>query len=80
MEQPTNRRPLTDEETVPETARQHARAARAEFRESINSFFPREFVRHQRNARREMLLAWRSFIDRAIERIDEKNTDTSNEI
>ena len=63
-----------DDETVPESARQHMRAARAEFRESISSFFPPEFVQHQRKARREMLLAWRSFIDRAIQRIDERDT------
>jgi hypothetical protein len=32
-------------------------------------------VEHRRNARREMLLAWRSLIDSALERIDEKEQD-----
>ncbi len=61
MAETTDRTPL-DEDTR-ENARQHMRAARQEVRESINSFFPPEFVQHQRRARREMLLAWRSFID-----------------
>ena len=42
----------------------------------FESLFPPEFVQHRRKARREMLLAWRSFIDRAIERIDEKEAGT----
>ena len=60
-----------------ENARQHMRTAREEFRESIGSIFPPEFRQHQRKARREMLLAWRSFIDRAIQRIDEKDTGST---
>ncbi len=80
MDESTSRRPLDDDEDVPENARKHMRAARTEMRESINSFFPKEFVQHQRRARREMLLAWRSFIDRAIQRIDEKDTGADSEI
>ena len=57
---------------IPEETREHMRAAREEFRESIRSLFPPEFVQHRRRARREMLLAWRSAIDVALERIDEK--------
>jgi hypothetical protein len=60
-----------------ENARRHMRAARDEFRESISSIFPPDFRLHQRKARREMLLAWRSFIDRAIQRIEEKDTGSS---
>ncbi len=57
-------------------ARKHMRAAREEMRASIQSLFPPEFVQHRRRARREMLLAWRSFIDHAIQRIDEKEAGT----
>jgi len=57
---------------IPDEAREHMRAAREEFRESIRMLFPPEFVEHRRKARKEMLLAWRSFIDSALERIDEK--------
>ncbi len=59
-----------------EEARRHMRSARDEMRASIESLFPPEFVQHRRRARREMLLAWRSFIDRAIQRIDEKDTES----
>lgn len=74
MDDTTNRKPADDK--VPEDARQHMRAARDELRASLESLFPPEFVQHRRKARREMLLAWRSFIDRAIERIDEKEAGT----
>jgi hypothetical protein len=74
MDDTTNRKPYEDK--IPEDARQHMRAAREELRESIRAFLPPEFVEHRRKARREMLLAWRSFIDRALERMDEKNTST----
>ncbi len=85
MNEPMNRDPLDDDdEEVTQDARQHMRAARREWRESFNAFFPPEFVQHQRRARREMLLAWRSVLDRAIQRIDERvnktDTDTSAEL
>ena len=60
---------------IPEEARQHVRAAREELRDSIRALLPPEFLDHRRKARKEMLLAWRSFIDAALERIDEKSTD-----
>jgi hypothetical protein len=44
-------------------------------RESIRSFLPPGFVEHRRKARKEMLLAWRSLIDSAIERMDDKEED-----
>ena len=62
------------EDKIPEDVRQHVRAAREEFRESIRAFLPPEFVEHGRKARKEMLLAWRSVIDAALERMDEKET------
>ncbi|UCF61492.1 MAG: hypothetical protein JSV37_02090 [Anaerolineaceae bacterium] len=56
----------------PEDTRQHMRAARSELRESYKSLFPPEFVEHRRAARREMLLALRSLIDHALERMEAK--------
>jgi len=66
----TRRRPF--ENKVPEDVRQHARAAREEMRESVKAFLPPEFWEHGRKARKEMLLAWRSMIDAALERMDKK--------
>lgn len=57
---------------IPEETREHARAAREEFRKSMESLLPPEFVKHRRAARREALLAVRSLIDHAIDRIDER--------
>lgn len=60
------------EDRVPEEARQHARAAREEMRESMKAFLPPEFWEHRKKARKEMLLAWRSMIDATLERMDRK--------
>ena len=60
------------EDKIPEEVRQHVRAAREEMRESIKAFLPPEFIEHRRKAGREMLLAWRSLIDAALERMEEK--------
>lgn len=56
----------------PEDTRQYMRAARSEMRESYKSLFPPKFVEHRRAARREMLLAVRSLIDHALERMEAK--------
>jgi hypothetical protein len=56
----------------PEDTRQHMRAARSEMRESYKSIFPPKFVEHRRAARREMLLALRSLIDHALDRMEAK--------
>ena len=69
-EQTTHRNPF--EGRIPEDFRQHARAAREEFRESMKAFLPPQFWEHSRKARKEMLLAWRSMIDAALERMEEK--------
>jgi len=69
-ENTTRRRPFEDR--VPEEVRQHARAARQEMRESVKAFLPPEFWEHGRQARKEVLLAWRSMIDSALERMEEK--------
>ncbi len=71
MAEKTTRRKAFEKE-IPEEVRQHVRAAREEMRESINAFLPPGFVEHRKNARKEMLLAWRSLIDGALERMEEK--------
>jgi hypothetical protein len=71
MAEKTSRRKVF-EEKIPEEVRQHVRAAREEMQESIKAFLPPEFVEHRRKARKEMLLAWRSMIDTALERIEDK--------
>jgi len=60
------------ESHVPEEARQHFRAAREEMRKSFEVLLPEGFLEHRRGARREMLMAWRSVLDAAIERMDDK--------
>ena len=60
------------EDKIPEEVRQHVRAAREELRESVKAFLPPEFIEHRKKARREMLLAFRSVIDAALERTEEK--------
>jgi hypothetical protein len=56
---------------MPEETRQHLRAARQAMREGMESLFPPEFIQSRRAARREMLLAARSLIDHALQRMDE---------
>ena len=43
---------------------------RKEMKETGVGFFPEEFKSHQRAARREMLLAWRSLLDARIEKLE----------
>jgi hypothetical protein len=57
---------------IPNEAKDHMRAAREELRESIKVMLPPEFLEHRRKAGKELLLAWRSIIDAAITRIEEK--------
>lgn len=63
------------EDKVPEEVREHVRAARQEMRESMKTFLPPGFVEHRKKARKEMLLAFRSLIDSAIERMDKNNEE-----
>jgi hypothetical protein len=44
---------------------------RSEFRDRLKDFPTKDFNSHMRAARREMLLAFRSVIDKAIERTEE---------
>jgi hypothetical protein len=60
------------EEEMPEEVREHFREARKELRESMKEFLPPGFIEHRKKARKEMLLAWRSLIDSALERMDQE--------
>ncbi|MEW5942079.1 MAG: hypothetical protein AB1750_20630 [Chloroflexota bacterium] len=65
-------------ERIPEETRQHARAAREEFRKGVEALMPesyREFHQHRKAARKEMLLAFRSLIDHAIKRAEEETEE-----
>lgn len=70
MNNKTSRRKYYEDQ-IPDEVRQHVRAAREELRESVKSFLPPGFIEHRKNARKEMLLAWRSLIDSVLERMDE---------
>jgi hypothetical protein len=67
-EKKTKHRPF--EGMLPEEAREHAQAARRAWRQSIVSLFPPEFIEQRRTARKEALMAVRSLIDSAIERLE----------
>jgi hypothetical protein len=51
-------------------AREHARAAREEMRKTFEAFLPPRVVEHRRAAKREWLLAMRSMVNAAIDRMD----------
>jgi len=70
-EKSTRHNPFEDK--IPEEVRQHVRAARDEFRESVKAFLPPEFMEHRKKARKEMLLAFRSVIDSALEHMEDKS-------
>ncbi|MBI3537874.1 MAG: hypothetical protein HY070_09985 [Chloroflexi bacterium] len=67
-EKKTRRRGLDD--FVSEETLTHAHNAREEWRKSWEALLPPGFVEHRRAARREMLLAARSVIDTALEKIE----------
>ena len=70
-EKTTRHNPFEDK--IPEEVRQHMRSAREELRESVKAFLPPEFMEHRKKARKEMLLAFRSVIDSALERMEDKS-------
>ena len=51
-------------------AHQHLKAARESLYKSMEALFPAGFVEHRRNARKEVLMAVRSLIDSAIDKIE----------
>jgi hypothetical protein len=65
----TKHRPFRD--CVPEEAVEHMRAAHREMRQGFEALFPPKFVEQRNRARKEMLLAFRSMIDAALERLEE---------
>lgn len=59
---------------IPPEALEHMKAARDEMRKSIETILPPGFLEHRRAARKEALLAFRSLIDAAIKRTEEKSS------
>jgi hypothetical protein len=69
-----SRRPFP--QVVPEEVLTHASNAREELRKGVAALMPAlpaEFTAHRRAASREILLAIRSLIDTAIDRVDKPN-------
>lgn len=62
------------EACIPEETRQHLRAAGEELRKSVQALLPEGFVTHQKRAQKEFLLAWRSLIDAAIDRLEKSES------
>jgi hypothetical protein len=69
--------PEVDEKEM--TWEDHLAAAIKSFRKEMKGrrmdVFPEDFRMHRRAARREMLLAWRSFIDDKIAKLDEQEKE-----
>jgi hypothetical protein len=59
---------------LPPEALEHMKAARQEMRKSMETILPPGFLEHRRAARKEMLLAFRSLIDAAIKKAEEKSS------
>ena len=57
----------------PPEALEHMKAARKEMRKSMETILPPGFLEHRRAARKEMLLAFRSMIDAALKKTEEKS-------
>jgi hypothetical protein len=55
-----------------EEIRQHMKAAHEAWRKSIEEMLPPGFREHRKVARKEMLLAFRSMLDAAIEHTEKK--------
>ncbi|MBI5032108.1 MAG: hypothetical protein HZB51_16375 [Chloroflexi bacterium] len=53
------------------------KAFRKEMKETGLGVFPEEFKTHQRAARREVLLAWRSLLDARIEKLENADKEKS---
>ncbi len=65
--EPTRRSKWMSEET-----REHLKAAAEANRKAFESIVPPGFRENRREARRQMLLAARSLVDRALKRMEEK--------
>lgn len=69
---------MTDKDPIPEEVREHVRTAREEMRRSYEALFPPGFIEHRRAARKEMLLAVRSLIDAAIQRLEARDKPSTS--
>ncbi len=69
---PMENRPEEKREEDPNLreARMHAHAAREAMRRAWEGFLPPRVVQHRRAARREFLLAMRSMVNAALDRLD----------
>lgn len=56
---------------IPEEAREHARAARAEMRLMVETIVPKPILERERAARRKALVTLRDMLNHAIERLEE---------
>ena len=65
-----------EEKKEPSEFTEHVRAASKSMKKAWGSLIPKEFWQHRREARREMLLAMRSLVDGAIDRLEEKEEAT----
>ncbi|MEP7358635.1 MAG: hypothetical protein ABI847_15410 [Anaerolineales bacterium] len=65
------------EEFVGQDTVEHLKAARHEIKQGVEAMFPPGFVAHRRAARKEVLLAARSFIDGVLQRMDKPDTSTT---
>ena len=59
---------------LPPEALEHMKAARQEMKKSMETLLPPGFLEHRRTARKEALLAFRSLIDAAIKKTEEKSS------
>ena len=73
MAEQTSHKEKSLKDKLPPETLEHIKAARAEMRKGIEALLPAGFVEHRRAARREALLAFRSMIDAALEKTDEKS-------
>jgi len=71
----TKRQSIKDK--FPPEALEHMKAAREEMRKGLEVILPPGLLEHRRTARKEMLLAFRSLIDAAIEKTEEKGKSKS---
>ena len=62
------------EEFVSDETVEHLKAAGQQMRQGVEAMFPPGFVEHRRAARKEVLLAVRSVIDAAIQRMEPPST------
>ena len=53
-------------------AHEHLKAARQAMRKSVEALLPPGYLDHRRQARKEILLAMRSLVDLAIDRVEKK--------